>query len=120
MEPRGFFRVAAGFSSYDVDFSLPLGLALGSPIFPSGCEGKLGVALESMISACFQGKPFNTTEIQVYTPTSNVEEADVERFYEDVQDLIDHQGSPQAPLLRKPPTQDAILRRPPPSSHLAR
>ena len=32
----------------NVDFSLPLGLALGSPIFPSGCEGKLGVALESL------------------------------------------------------------------------
>ena len=38
----------AGFSSYDGEFSLPLGLALGSPIFPSGCEGKLGVALESL------------------------------------------------------------------------
>ena len=46
-EPRGFSRVVAGFSSYDGDLSLPLGLALGSPIFPSGCEGKLGVALES-------------------------------------------------------------------------
>ena len=44
----GFSRVAAGFSSYDGDLSLPLGLALGSPIFPSGCEGKLGVALESL------------------------------------------------------------------------
>ena len=32
----------------DGDLSLPLGLALGSPIFPSGCEGKLGVALESL------------------------------------------------------------------------
>ena len=47
-EPRGFSRVAAGVSSYDGDLSLPLGLALGSPIFPSGCEGKLGVALESL------------------------------------------------------------------------
>ena len=46
-DPRGFSRVAAAFSSYDGDLSLPLGLALGSPIFPSGCEGKLGVALES-------------------------------------------------------------------------
>ena len=44
----GFSRVAAGFLSYDGDLSLPLGLALGSPIFPSGCEGKLGVALESL------------------------------------------------------------------------
>ena len=33
---------------YDGDLSLPLGLALGNPIFPSGCEGKLGVALESL------------------------------------------------------------------------
>ena len=48
LEPRVFSRVAAGFSSYDGDLSLPLGLALGSPIFPSGCEGKLGVALESL------------------------------------------------------------------------
>ena len=44
-EPRGFSRVAAGFFSYDGDLRLPLGLALGSPIFPSSCEGKLGVAL---------------------------------------------------------------------------
>ena len=36
-EPRGFSRVAAGFSSYDGDFRLPLGLALGSPIFHSSC-----------------------------------------------------------------------------------
>ena len=36
------------FFLYDGDLSLPLGLALGSPIFPSGCEGKLGVALESL------------------------------------------------------------------------
>ena len=36
---RGFSRVAAAFSSYDGDLSLPLWLALGSPIFPSGCEG---------------------------------------------------------------------------------
>ena len=37
-----------------------------------------------MISVCFQGKPFNITIIQVYTPTSNAEEAEVERFYEDL------------------------------------
>ena len=47
-EPRGVSRVAAGFSIYDGDLRLPLGLALGSPIFPSSCEGKLGVALESL------------------------------------------------------------------------
>ena len=36
---------------------------------------------------CFQGKPFNITVIQVYAPTSNAEEAEVERFYEDLQDV---------------------------------
>ena len=40
-----------------------------------------------MISVCFQGKPFSITVIQVYAPTSNAEEAEVERFYEDLQDL---------------------------------
>ena len=37
----------------------------------------------------FQGKPFNITVIQVYAPTSNAEEADVEWFYEDLQDLLE-------------------------------
>ena len=39
---------------------------------------------------CFQGKPFNITVIQVYAPTSNAEEAEVERVYEDLQDLLEH------------------------------
>ena len=42
-----------------------------------------------MISVCFQGKSFNTTVIQVYAPTSNAKEAEVERFYEDLQDLLE-------------------------------
>ena len=42
-----------------------------------------------MISACFQGKPFSLTVIQVYAPTSNAEEAEVERFYEDLQDVLE-------------------------------
>ena len=42
-----------------------------------------------MISVCFQGKPFNITVIQVYVPTSNAEEAEVERFYEGLQDLLE-------------------------------
>ena len=42
-----------------------------------------------MISVCFQGKPFNITVILVYGPTSNAEEAEVERFYEDLQDVIE-------------------------------
>ena len=42
-----------------------------------------------MISVCFQGKPFNITVIQVYAPTNNAEEAEVEQFYEDLQDLLE-------------------------------
>ena len=42
-----------------------------------------------MISVCFQGKPFNITVIQVYDPTSNTEEAEVEWFYEDLQDHLE-------------------------------
>ena len=41
----------------------------------------------TMISVCFQGKPFNITGIQVYAPTTNAEEVEVEQFYEDLQDL---------------------------------
>ena len=50
-----------------------------------GCNLKNG----RMISIHFQGKPFNITVIQVYAPTSNAEEAEVERFYEDLQDLLE-------------------------------
>ena len=42
-----------------------------------------------MISLCFQGKPFNIKVIQVYAPTSNSEEAEVERYYEELQDLLE-------------------------------
>ena len=42
-----------------------------------------------MISVCFQGKPFNIPVIQVNAPASNAEEAEVERFYEDLQDLLE-------------------------------
>ena len=44
---------------------------------------------DRMISVCFQGNPFNITVIQVYAPTSNAEEAEVEWFYEDLQDLLE-------------------------------
>ena len=44
---------------------------------------------DRMISVRLQGKPFNVTVIQVYAPTSNAEEAEVERYYEDLQDLLD-------------------------------
>ena len=43
---------------------------------------------DRMISVCFQGKPFNITVIQAYAPTNNTEEAEVEQFYEDLQDLL--------------------------------
>ena len=44
---------------------------------------------DRMISVCFQGKQFNITVIQVYTPTSNAEEAEVECFYEDLQNVLE-------------------------------
>ena len=44
-----------------------------------------------MISVHLQGKKFNITVIQVYAPTSNAEEAEVKRFYEGLQDLLEHQ-----------------------------
>ena len=51
----------------------------------------LGCKLKNdrMISVRFQGKPFNITVIQVYAPTSKAEEAEVEQFYEDLQDLLE-------------------------------
>ena len=51
----------------------------------------LGCSLKNsrMISVHFQGKPFNITVIQVYDPNSNAEEAEVEWFYEDLQDLLE-------------------------------
>ena len=51
----------------------------------------LGCSLKNdrMISVCFQGKPFNITVIQIYVPTNNAEEADIEWFYEDLQNLLE-------------------------------
>ena len=51
----------------------------------------LGCSLKKdrMISVCFQGKPFNITVIQVYTPTTNAKKAEVEWFYEDLQDVLE-------------------------------
>ena len=55
------------------------------------CNALLGCNLknERMISVCFQGKPFNIKVIQVYAPTSNAEEVEVEWFYEDLQGLLE-------------------------------
>ena len=55
------------------------------------CNAVLGCNLKNdrMISVRFQGKPFNITVIHVYAPTSNAEEAEVERFYEDLQELLE-------------------------------
>ena len=54
----------------------------------------LGCSLKNnrMISVHFQGQPINITIIQVYAPTSNAEEADVERLYEDLHDLLELTG----------------------------
>ena len=63
----------------------------------------LGCSLKNarMISVHFQGKPFNITVIQVCVPTTNAEEAEVERFYEDLQDLQD--------LLELTPKKDVLF-----------
>ena len=55
------------------------------------CNAVLGCNLKNdrMISVQFQGKPFNITVIQAYAPTSNAEEAEVEQFYEDLQDVFE-------------------------------
>ena len=55
---------------------------------------------DRMNSVHFQGKPFNITVIQVYAPTSNAEEAEVEWFYEDLQDLLDYTPQPMYKHLR--------------------
>ena len=54
-------------------------------LFRSGCNLKN----DRMISVHFQGKPFSITIIQVYVPTTNAEEAEVEQFYEDLPDLLE-------------------------------
>ena len=54
-------------------------------------NAKLGYNLKNnrKILLCFQGKPFNITVMQVYAPTTNTEEAEVEWFYDDLQDLLE-------------------------------
>ena len=56
-----------------------------SPKYSTWCNLKNN----RMISVCFQGKPFYITVIQVYAPTSNAEEAEVEQFYEDIQEFLE-------------------------------
>ena len=53
---------------------------------------------DRMISVCFQGKPFNITVIQVYVSNSNAEKAEVERLYEDLQDLLELTTKKRCPL----------------------
>jgi len=52
-----------------------------------------------MISVHFQGKPFNITVIQVYAPTNNAEEAEVEQFYEDLQDFLELTPKKDVPFI---------------------
>ena len=59
---------------------------------------------ERLISVCFQGKTFSITVIQVYPPTSNAEEAEVERFYEDLQDLLSRTNSKKKKKKKKCPS----------------
>ena len=65
-----------------------------------GPNARLGCYLKSdrMISVRFQGKPFNITVIQAYAPNSNTEEAEVERFYEDLQDLLELNTQKRCPF----------------------
>ena len=60
----------------------------------------LGCSLKNdrMISVRFQGKPFNITVIQIYAPTSNAEEAEVEWFYEDLQNLLELTPAKKCPF----------------------
>ena len=62
----------------------------GVAIVSKSPNAVLGCSLKNdrLISVRFQGKPLNITAIQVYAPTSNAEEAEVEWFYEDIQDLL--------------------------------
>ena len=55
---------------------------------------------DRLISVRFQGKPFNITVIQVYAPTTNAEEAEVEWFYEDLQDLLELKPKKDAPFIK--------------------
>ena len=52
-----------------------------------------------MISVHFQDKPFNITVIQVYAPITNAEEAEIERFYEDLKDILEHQKEKKKDIL---------------------
>ena len=54
---------------------------------------------DRMVSVHFQDKQFNITVIQVYAPTSNAEEAEVERFYEDLQDFLEQKPAKKEVLL---------------------
>ena len=59
-----------------------------------GCNLKI----DRMISVCIQSNPFNITVIQVYAPTSNTEEGEVEWFYEDIQDLLELTSKKRCPF----------------------
>ena len=57
-----------------------------------------------MVSVCFQGKPLNTTVIQVYGPTTNAKETEIHWFYEDLQDLLEL--TPKKKKKKKKPTKN--------------
>ena len=70
-------------------FAAKDGEALYSQQKSPKCSTWMKSQKDRMISVHFQGKPFNITVIQVYAPTSNAEEVKVERFYEDLQNLLE-------------------------------
>ena len=87
--PFCFFILFLGFSRQEYWSGLPFPSPVDHILSECGPLFSCNLKNDRMISVCFQGKPFNVTEIQVYPPTSNAEEAEVEWFYEDPQDLLE-------------------------------
>ena len=76
---------------------MPQPVTLKKAFLSLGCNLKN----DRMIAVCFQGKPFNITVIQVYAPTINAEEAEVEWFHEDLQDLLELTPKKRCPFYHR-------------------
>ena len=89
---------------------------LSSPSPPAPNLSRIRVFSNESTLCHFQGKPFSITVIQVYAPTTNTEEAEAERFYEDLQDLLELPGKCSVPRPGSPvpstPERREGLRRP--------
>ena len=88
---RSFFNKFIYFNWRLITLHYCIGFAIYQHVSKRVQNAVLGCSLKNnrMISVCFQGKPFNTTVIQVYALTCNAEEAEIELFYEDLQDLLE-------------------------------